>query len=647
MLKQGTRLLLGVACVTGACSAEPHAPAETEPRKKSAQGNEQLSIDPGTGIPFAYTFQHPVSGFQSTDYGFGFAFENRWFCMVRAPDESCIAYGIHLGRDTEVAGTPAGTKVRAPADGIVRITTDVRFGGYGSDDASNSAYGGCVVVLEHLLGSGEAVTTLLGHLECGSGLEVDTYVTRGEVVGRVGHYWHGAGTDVDWHHIHWGIRRGRFQAKKYQKSELLPYVRGYAPIAEFSVNQATGRLEHPDWIDPFALLSANGDASVSTDGEVRHHPPGSLLRDPNGTHWFVQDDVTIARVPSGVARNNRYATSDAIPVTDEEVRCYHRANDIVSDGLVTLYIRPGSNAVVMAYHDTKERYDLITWEAFLSWGFQEGDIAQGVQAETFEKEYRNRGFRLLRPGTLVKAHEDPEVSLITPQQTRRPIASEEAFERAGFKWNRIVSVPAAAIEEVAGRREDRVFTERDLLTCAVSSACMEEQSPCGGGGAAEEVQAGEQQSEEEEYTYESTSPAISTSEAAPQEPSSTPEPEPSSMPHPVLSSSLTIEVRTTQDMNDFSLWLLSEASYVTPEETGAACVVAERFAQCTVSQDGLQSFEFWMYTGVSETPWSPGLNWETDRCDAFADVSVWQGDKEISLQMVPFGDGCHFLVAGK
>lgn len=655
-MEQYTRIwiILCAGAFLAACGSNPYEWEEQRHTvtNRTERTEEELSVDASTGIPFATTFTHPVKGFRTSDYGFGFGNTNQWFCMKTAPDGTCAAYGAHLGRDTRVDTTPVGTTVRAPADGIVRITTDVAFGGYGSDIKANPDYNGCVVVLEHLLSNGQAVTTLLGHVACGSGPSVGSLVKQGDPVAKVAHYWHGANQSTDWHHVHWAMRSGRFSAARYEKADLLPYVQGYAPSSEFTQDPTTGTLAHPLWLDPFAVIAANGDAEEQAQANVTYHPPGALLKDPDGTYWLVQDSRTIATVPPATARSDRYPTAHAIPISQQEVGCYAHAEDVVSHGPVTLYVRPGTNAVVMAYDLTKERYDVINWETFLSWGFAEEDIVTSGDVSFYESTYHDKGFRLLRPGTLVKAAESPEVSIVTPQQTRLPIASEAVFKRAGFQWNRIVSVPESVITEVAGPREDRVLTEADLEQCAVSEACSEGEACGGGGGWLEPAPEPEAASEPEAEPEAEPEPQPQVTEPEPEaaeeeRPESVPESAPTEVVPPTATASvLTITVSTWVDMEEFSLWLLSGSLYATPEDTAVNCTVESRSAVCNVMISASRTLEFWMYTGVPNTPWSPGLNWETNACDPFADVGVTRGEEPISWRMEQVDDGCHFVIDG-
>lgn len=457
-----------------------------EPTEASV-GQEDLRIDPATGIPYAPVFQIPIAGFTTSDFGFGFGDENRSYCLERSGAE-CLAFGLHLGRDTLVAKTPAGTEIVAPADGIVRVTTDVFVGGYGADAKSNPSYNGCVILIEHEFPNGQAVTSLVGHVRCESGKPYDvvaksgnpaagTVVHRGQYVAHVGTFYHGATDAIDWSHLHWGMRLGRFTTS----SGIGPYVRGYAKRSEFTVNPSMGALVHPDWIDPFVVIAASGDPAMSAALGIRFHPSGSILEDQSGNYWIVTGDTEIASLPHDVFTADRYDAHAAIRVSDEEIGCYAAGKPLASHGRVTLYQRPGSSTVVMALDDRRARFDFIRWESLLSWGFNTSDISTKATDSWRDALYVNKGMRLLRPGTLVKADEESEVAIVTWNQTRLPIASADVFEVLGFSWERVLSVPKDVLTTVAGPRESVMLDWERIHRCAVPKSCPGG-GTCGGGG---------------------------------------------------------------------------------------------------------------------------------------------------------------------
>ncbi len=466
-----------VACVDPVGSA-----GERDPVPVSIQ-SDGLVLDPKTGVPYAPVFQIPISGFTVKDFSFGFGGINMHFCLETSGSE-CKAYGAHLGRDTNVAKTPVGTAVVAPADGIVRLSTNTVYGGYGSDSKANSAYPGCLLVLEHARPGGDPVLSLLGHLACDSGVPYDpgarlgnpsvgSVVRRGQYVGKVAHYWSGSTQTKDWHHLHWAMRRGPFDPGLPAAS----FVAGYDKPSAF--DEEDGLPTHPVWIDPFRVLDAHvGAAPVSS--EVRRHPPGSLLEAPDGERWLVSADGRIAFLSADVFIADRYDEASVIRVSAEEMECYAKDPPRTASGPVELYQRPGTKTVVMAYPWAKTRYDVIRWEAFLSWGFDASTpLLPSVQAQTIEAGYANAGYRRLRPGALVKGAGHPEVAMVTPWQTRWPIVSAEVFEALGFAWERVVEIPDETLDAVAGPREDRMVDAAYAVSCLPAVPCS---GTCGGGG---------------------------------------------------------------------------------------------------------------------------------------------------------------------
>lgn len=478
-------LAVGLVCIAGCGQASDKGEAP-----EAVQ--QDILTDPETGIPYAYTYQFPLQGLNASDLGFGFGSMNTLICMSRDSQGNCLAYGYHLARDTQVGKTPYGTLVLAPADGIVRITTDITLRGYGSTSRYNPDYYGCVIVLEHELQNGQAFTTLLGHVKCESGQAYDpsarignpkqgTVVRRGQYLGRIGHYWYGADKSVDWHHLHWGIRQGRYQASSYTRSGVTKWVRGYAARSEFTKDAQTGKLIHPEWSDPVLTLKALGDPAQTPDVGVRHHPPGSLLEDVHGGHWLVSGEAELVRIPETVMLQDRLDPSRAARVSDDELACYARGSDVASAGPVTLYQRPGASTVVMAYDAKLQRFDVIRQEALFSWGYNFSELTKdAAKIQKAESNYSAQGFRRLRPGSLVKAVEASEVSIVTPWQTRRPIATGEVFEKLGYAWERVVAIPADVLDAVAGPRESTLIDWDSIFDCALPAPCPSDGN-CGGG----------------------------------------------------------------------------------------------------------------------------------------------------------------------
>lgn len=476
-------LLFGLFCCLSCSSSSEEETVQAGQQTYS----DALRLDPQTGIPYATVFQFPLAGFDASDFGFGFGGLNDHFCLSSSHGE-CLAYGAHLGRDSQVKKTPVGTPVFSPADGIVRLTTSESFGGYGSDSRENSSYAGCLILIEHEFANGQPIVSLLGHVQCEGATPYDpdaqrgnprigNLVRRGQYIGHVASYWSGSTKSVDWHHLHWGMRKGPYDAK--QKTA---FVEGYALPSSFRFNAMTHAKEHDTWVDPFVIVAANGDPGQMAAMDVRFHPPGSLLVNEQGAYFLVQTETQIAALSDSVALSDRYDVVHAVRVSDQELACYSLGQPLVSQGSVLLYRRPNTSTVVFASKADLQRQDFIRWEALLSWGFTADDvqldIATALAAEVVYVP--QSGFKRMRPGSLVKAETSSEVCVVRPDGFRQPIASADVFEALGFSWEQVYVLPEQVLDAVAGVRLNEAITWQQIHICAWKAPCSDGKN-CGGG----------------------------------------------------------------------------------------------------------------------------------------------------------------------
>jgi len=140
-----------------------------------------MTYCPKVGI--ARGFQYPVEGYIINGYYFG---------------QEVSSSRYHLGEDVI---KPAGTKVYACADGIVKLANNNHSG--------EGNYGG-LIIIEHNLSNGEKVCSLYGHLDDSKTLvRSGSVVKRGQQIGEIGRKdpnVNGNSTP----HLHFGIRYGAF-----------------------------------------------------------------------------------------------------------------------------------------------------------------------------------------------------------------------------------------------------------------------------------------------------------------------------------------------------------------------------------------------------------------------------------------------------
>ncbi len=142
----------------------------------------------------------------------------------------------HLGAD---AGASAGTNVLAIGNGIVRhIGIHSRFG--------------TVILIEHILPSGEHVVSLYGHLRMWDvAVSEGDYVNKGQLIGHIG----AEGEENGWwsEHIHLGIRIG-------------PYV----DVNQSWVYWGLGSAEEINsWYDPVVFIGGNSISDPDPNNRAR------------------------------------------------------------------------------------------------------------------------------------------------------------------------------------------------------------------------------------------------------------------------------------------------------------------------------------------------------------------------------------------
>lgn len=163
---------------------------------------------------------------------------------------------FHLAQDTNVDRTPVGTKVYAPAEGVVMwSTTPVE--GYGKA-CSGAGSAGYVIIIEHTMPDGTKNCSTVGHVQNGpynvgaeTGLvPVGTHVTRGQYIARVADYWTCGWSPQNWHHLHFGIRKGAYAGN--------PNLAGYGSYAVLL-----------QWWEPNAFVASHpgGGGGCTTNGQ--------------------------------------------------------------------------------------------------------------------------------------------------------------------------------------------------------------------------------------------------------------------------------------------------------------------------------------------------------------------------------------------
>lgn len=383
---------------------------------------------------------------------------------------SFYADGNHLGIDIEL---PEGTPIHPIGCGVLRVYRPA------------SGYGELVAVIEHKLaspitvqnGMGEQVSvtsflSIYGHLRKTSdrngtgflGLHAGDQVGPDDIIGYVNDNAHnGDGAE----HLHLGIR---LQTATQAAATETNWFRGYDTTPSQRKWFADPALFMP-------VLTANATVAL-------WHPPGSFVRRlGDNTVWWIDQDLARRQVDLATVSSERL-TGRTVDISDAEFGCYVPGPAFVS---------PRAGHQVMKFDDASTVYDyilgvsasrqaFISYDAFLSWGWQDADIAiwPSSQRPTFFAMAPDHGLQMFRDGSLVKADGQSEVSVVS-EGRRLPIADWPTFLALGYRSEDIVTVPADTIDLVAGPRGP-LITKELIGYCAHPTTCIDNCGPPGSGG---------------------------------------------------------------------------------------------------------------------------------------------------------------------
>lgn len=387
---------------------------------------------------------------------------------------SFYADGNHLGHDIAL---PEGTAIHPVACGTVRVYRPAE------------GYGRLAIVIEHRLASplvvtnglGEQVSvssfiTIYGHQRSSSdrngttgvlGLRDGDMVNPDDVIGYVDDdAQNGDGAE----HLHLGVR---LQSMADAQATDVDWFRGY-----------DGTPSQRKWFaDPILFLAT----LTSGVKPVFWHPAGTVVtRQADGHAWMIDGDGERHPIDAQTFATEGLA-SRAVAATDAELACEEPASS---------YVSPRAGSKVMKFDDASVVYEyvspglngwrraFISYEAFLSWGWKDADIAvwPSSQRNAFLAMTADAGFRTMREGTLVKSDAASEVSVVSDGR-RLPIFDWSTFLALGYRQERIVTVPASTIDLVAGPRGPLVTSDLAAY-CAYPSSCVHDCPPVtpGGGG---------------------------------------------------------------------------------------------------------------------------------------------------------------------
>lgn len=258
------RRMIGVVALLLSCGGDEF---EGEPLPSESGGV-------GGGFPIAISFRYPFGNGSREEFlafgitqGFG-VWNSRWD-------------GRHFALDVN---TPAGTKIYALADGIVRVSNGPTstFSGYGDTCGAP----GRLILMEYTLPDGSRFTCLIGHVQNGpyneaaeTGLIPEGgQVRKGNYIGRVADYW--ADTDSDgicddenWDHSHNACRSGPFIPADLRTK----HVRGYSGNGEDVDYDSNGVYRGGLWTNFDTFIQNHESESASLTGSITCSSAGGNL----------------------------------------------------------------------------------------------------------------------------------------------------------------------------------------------------------------------------------------------------------------------------------------------------------------------------------------------------------------------------------
>lgn len=169
----------------------------------------------------------------------------------------------------------------------------------------------------------------------------------------------------------------------------------------------------------------------------------SLLRAPWGTVYLLVDDTIRGIASQEVFRTIGFNPEEIVQVTKEDIKSYTEGEKIT---IASAYPTGG------LLQDTKTGAVF-----FVQDGKKQGIIDRSIMSVNFKSRkptpvhpdelarYADAGRLALADGTIVTAPGSPAVYVIA-DGLRRPVVSEEVFEKLGYRWKDIVEVPGKVIE---------------------------------------------------------------------------------------------------------------------------------------------------------------------------------------------------------
>ena len=179
------------------------------------------------------------------------------------------------------------------------------------------------------------------------------------------------------------------------------------------------------------------------------HPDGSLLVDPRGTVWLIENGKRRGVTSDWVFASHGFSWYRLIKVTDQELSCIPTDTNL-PDGSSRRVVK-SSNGTIYLITDKGYKRGFASADVFTGLGYSWLEVAAISDAELAMYPNDPVAPVLTSPlpdGTLIKASGSNTIYVITDGK-KQGITSSSAFTLLGYDWNRVVTVPVATFNTIS------------------------------------------------------------------------------------------------------------------------------------------------------------------------------------------------------
>jgi len=416
-------------------------------------------------------FTIPSTGSITTYFLENIAYEsNDSYYDVNNTSHNAPGFKYHHGVDIAGGGTIGNTKP-VYACGAGKVV-------YIGSDGSTSGYGNYIIIYHGVINN-RHVYSFYSHM--GNRGTEESFITArlgqdvvaGTLIGRQGNSGYiiieNGGTGI---HLDWEVRISdapfiNDALSTSQNGSLIWKTNHRSQTIAASPDYYTGlQLTNSD---QSRATSVSAPTCVDLTAQSTWHPDGALILN-GGTEWLIENGRR--RMIPDVDTFNRYGLDFCrdIQVSSQEISCFQPDSNLSSPPARRLLKR--SDGTVYLITDRGFKRAFTSSAVFEGLGYQWSDLNDATDTELAGHADDPVSPFLTSPfseGTLIKKA-DPHVSTIyvISNGKKRGIASADAFNKLGYSWLQIISLPANVFDPIT---EDtaHTITDASVTSCGVEA----------------------------------------------------------------------------------------------------------------------------------------------------------------------------------